>query len=88
MARVTANVSGYHRIYVDDEVEVELDGFKPEDLAKHLETLGYRCIPPPMDSVMPAEPEYRLWEALRFDRLEELRRAAADLVYDRLGRIV
>lgn len=84
---VTANVSGYYRVYVDDEVDIPVDSIDDKELVAALEAKGYRCIPPPTQAI-PAEPEYRLWEALHFGRDDELKRVAAEMVYDRIGRIV
>lgn len=84
---ISVPVSGYHRVYVEDEVDIELSKLDAEELATALEAKGWRCIPPPQQAA-PPDLEYRLWEALHLGRRDEALKVAAEVVYDRLGRIV
>jgi hypothetical protein len=87
---ITVPITGCYYVHVDEEADVDvetLDKETLEQLVEALEAKGWRCIPPPIQGA-PPDMEYRLWEALHFGRDEEAKRVAAELVYDRLGRIV
>jgi carbamoylphosphate synthase small subunit len=73
--------------YIDVDVDVELDDIDTWELVDHLRDKGMR-----IDGALPdGEPdvlgfEYRIWQALRAGRMDEVASICAEMVYARIGR--
>lgn len=82
-----AVVSKYVSTYVDVEVDIDLDDLDADDMAVYLREHGW-CVSGPGQELDITSFEYRLWDAHRQGRVAEVKRLLADMIYERIGRIL